>query len=161
SSPVSGIEGLAVDGDGNVYVADQGNNTIRRMTPDGVVTTLAGRAREAGASDGDRDTARFFAPISLAVDASGNVFVAHRANDYFRISADVRKISPRGDVTTLIKYDKFGEVPLSIALDAAGTLYILTSELYGLAKITTYPHRWTSDSYSETYSGSIAADPSG
>jgi hypothetical protein len=68
--------GVAVDGIGNVYVADAGNYTIRKMTPGGVVTTLAGLAGHSGSADGTGSTARFNGPYGLAVDRAGNVFVA-------------------------------------------------------------------------------------
>ena len=65
--------GLAVDGDGNVYVADTVNCTIRKITPDRVVTTLAGLAVNEGWTDGTGQTARFFEPRGVAVDDAGNV----------------------------------------------------------------------------------------
>ncbi len=64
---------VAVDGAGNVYVADDGNETIREITPAGVVTTLAGTAGQQGSADGTGAAARFFQPAGLAVDGAGNV----------------------------------------------------------------------------------------
>jgi streptogramin lyase len=169
-----GMEGLAVDGDGNVYVADTGNSTIRKLTPDGAVTTIAGRARENGATadqpwgvpiDGDRDTARFYEPTSLAVDAAGNVFVAEGVDDYwFTAYTAVRKISPSGEVTTLIKSKTAGQVdilPLSIAVDAAGSVYVLDESGFLLKRSA--GDRWTlvSSDTTSAFSGSIAADPGG
>ena len=66
--------GLAVDSVGNVYVADYFNNTIRKVTPEGVATTLAGQAGQAGSADGTGSAARFYAPFAVAVDATGNLF---------------------------------------------------------------------------------------
>jgi len=68
-------EGVAVDGTGNVYVADTYNNTIRKVTPAGVVTTLAGAAGQYGSVDGTGSAARFNNPEGVAVDGSGNGYV--------------------------------------------------------------------------------------
>jgi MYXO-CTERM domain-containing protein len=88
--------GLAVDSTGNIYVADTGNSTIRKVTPTGSVTTLAGQAGQAGLMDGTGGTALFNKPEDLTVDASGNVYVADTLN------AAIRKITPAGVVTTLV-----------------------------------------------------------
>jgi sugar lactone lactonase YvrE len=87
--------GLAVDSAGNVYVADTGNATIRKITPAGVVTTLAGSAASRGNRDGVGSSAWFNSPHGLAVDASGNLYVADAMN------ATIRKITPDGTVSTL------------------------------------------------------------
>ena len=67
---------VAVDTAGNVYVADIGNHTIRKVTPAGVVTTLAGLAGGSGSADGTGSAAQFFSPHGVAVDSPGNVYVA-------------------------------------------------------------------------------------
>ena len=67
---------MAVDSAGNVYVADQANSTIRKMTPAGLVTTLAGSAGQSGSADGVGSAARFNLPGGVAVDSAGNVYVA-------------------------------------------------------------------------------------
>src|SRR5438093_873600 len=66
---------VAVDSAGNVYVADFGNYTVRKITPDGVVTTLAGTAGQYGSADGTGSAARFFQPSGVAVDSGGNIYV--------------------------------------------------------------------------------------
>jgi hypothetical protein len=91
----SGTYGLATDSNGNVYVADSGSYTIRKITPAGVVTTLAGSAGVLGSSDGSGAVASFANPLGVAADRSGNVYVADSDN------YTVRKISPAGVVTTL------------------------------------------------------------
>ena len=71
--------GVAVDSAGNVYVADDDNDEIRKITPSGVVTTLAGSAGQTGSSDGTGSAARFDGPDGVAVDSAGNVYVADTA----------------------------------------------------------------------------------
>ena len=68
--------GVATDSSGNVYVADSFNNTIRKITPAGVVTTLAGLAGNPGSDDGTGSAARFYDPRGVATDSSGKVYVA-------------------------------------------------------------------------------------
>src|SRR5437667_439586 len=68
--------GVAVDTAGNVYVADSANSTIRKITPAGAVTTLAGSAGQIGSADGTGSVARFFRPFGVAVDSAGDVYVA-------------------------------------------------------------------------------------
>src|SRR5438874_1210236 len=87
--------GIAVDSAGIVYVADQANSTIRKITPAGVVTTIAGAAGMFGSADGSGSTARFNAPDGIAVDSSGNLYVADTLN------STIRKITSTGVVTTL------------------------------------------------------------
>jgi len=91
----STVNGVAVDAAGNVYVADYFNNTIRKMTPAGVVTTLAGSAGASGSVDGTGSAARFNEPLPIAVDSAGNVYVGDAGNN------TIRKISASGVVTTL------------------------------------------------------------
>jgi len=86
--------GVAVDASGNVYVADQGNNEIRKITPAGVVTTIAG-STTAGNSDGNGTAASFDTPSGIDVDISGNIYVTDRGNEL------IRMITPGGDVTTV------------------------------------------------------------
>src|SRR5262249_14861509 len=68
--------GLAMDSDGNLYIADSGNNTIRKMTPGGVVTTLGGMPGITGSADGQGSVARFYYPEGLALDSAGALYVA-------------------------------------------------------------------------------------
>jgi streptogramin lyase len=84
--------GVAVDSSGNVYVADSGNNTIRKVTPTGVVTTLAGLAGSRGSNDGTGSAARFNGPWGVTVDGSRNVYVADTYNN------TIRKVTPAGMV---------------------------------------------------------------
>lgn len=87
--------GLDVDLGGNIYVADTTNNTIRKITPSGVVTTLAGLTGVSGVSDGTGANALFNQPTGIAVDSAANIYVADTAN------STVRRITPAGVVSTL------------------------------------------------------------
>jgi hypothetical protein len=112
--------GIATDGTGNVYVADTGNNTIRKITSAGVVTTLAGKAGVTGSVDGTGVAASFNSPEAITVDSAGNVYVADTGN------STVRKITPGGVVTTVVG------VPEQAGF-AAGALPGILSKPYGLA----------------------------
>jgi serine/threonine-protein kinase len=115
--------GLALDAAGNIYVADFGNNMVRKVTPAGVVSTLAGSITS-GSANGTGAAASFNGPTGVAVDASGNVYVADYGNNLIRV------ISPAGAVTTLgngtgasVK-SIFFSGPYGVALDAAGNIYV-------------------------------------
>jgi hypothetical protein len=89
----SGPTGIALDSAANIYVSDQLNYTIRKITPSGtnwVVTTIAGQARVHGAQDGANTNAHFYNPTGVAVDTNGNIFVADEFNN------TIRKITPVG-----------------------------------------------------------------
>jgi sugar lactone lactonase YvrE len=133
---------VAVDSSGNVYVADAGNETIRKITPGGVVSTLAGLAGNSGSNDGSGSAARFWHPSSVAVDSSGNVYVADTDN------STIRKITPGGVVSTLAglagstgSADGAGSAarfyyPYGVAVDSLGNLYVADSWNSTIRKIT-------------------------
>jgi RHS repeat-associated protein len=118
----------AVDVSGNVYIADSDNNQIKKVTPSGTVTVLAGSG-SAGSSDGMGSGASFQHPSALAVDASGNVFVSDQQNH------KIRKITPTGAVTTFAGSGSPGfangtgtgasfSSPIGLAFDSSGNLYV-------------------------------------
>ncbi|AIY41953.1 NHL repeat protein [Collimonas arenae] len=134
--------GIAVDVSGNLYVADTQNNTIRKITSAGVVSTLAGSAGQTGQVDGVAGNARFNQPWGVVLDTAGNLYVADTGND------TVRKITPTGIVTTLAgsagnvgSSDGNGSnaqfnLPLGIAIDSATNLYIADTSNNTIRKLT-------------------------
>src|SRR5438046_2136733 len=103
--------GVAADTSGNIYVADTENHTIRKIIPGGVVTTLAGLAGVSGTNNGIGSAARFFQPQGVAVDSSGNLYVADTGNHTIRL------VTSAGVVTTLA-----GSPGASGTNDGAGSL---------------------------------------
>lgn len=156
-----GIYDVAVDGAGNVYVADSWNMTIRKITPAGVVSTLAGSAGQAGSADGTGNSARFNNPQGVAVDSAGHVYVADRGNH------TIRKITPAGVVTTIgglagssgtadgvLNAARFNSLQ-GVAVDGSGNIYVADTANHTIRKgtmaalaqapvITTAPQNQTS-----------------
>lgn len=121
-------QGIAIDSKGVLYVADQFNNIIRKITPAGAVSTLAGKAGLFGSADGTGANARFNGPWGIALDAAGNVYVADSNN------ASIRKITPAGVVSTLVT-PQF-EFPTGICLDSAGNIFVSEFDGETIRKIT-------------------------
>jgi sugar lactone lactonase YvrE/uncharacterized Zn-binding protein involved in type VI secretion len=142
SSRFNGPAGIATDAAGNVYVADYNNNEVRKITPAGAVSLLAGSSSgRSGSTNSTGSNARFKGPADLAVDSAGNVYVADQTNNL------IRKITPAGVVTTLAGSGAAGSAdgtgtkasfnqPGGIGIDAAGNLYVADSYNHTIRKVT-------------------------
>ena len=128
SNPLS----VAVDGAGNLYIADVGNNRIRKVDPAGVITTVAGTGARGLSGDGGAAVeARLGGPQGVAVDGAGNLYIAH--------SGRIRKVTAAGVIFKVVGGGLGGDggpgtaaqldIPADVALDGAGNLYI--AEEYG------------------------------
>jgi hypothetical protein len=133
---------IASDSAGNLFVAEMSSHIIRKITPAGVVTTLAGKAGEPGREDGLGTDATLFAPHGVATDKAGNVYVADYGNN------TIRKITPTGVVTTIAglagtgdsgEFDGIGAAatffqPMAVATDSAGNVFVLEAD--NIRKVT-------------------------
>ena len=134
---------LAVDGVGNLFVADAGNHTIRKVViAGGIVTTLAGSAGSTGSDDGTGAAARFDEPAGLAVDSSGNLFVADAAMRTIRkiVIATAAVSTLAGSVGNLGSDDGTGtaarfDTPGALATDNMGNLFVADSGKDTIRKI--------------------------
>jgi len=134
--------GIAADSAGNVYVADTGNSVIRKITPAGLVSTLAGTPGVVGGQDGTGAAAQFGAPTGIAADAGGNLYVA----DSFLNT--IRKVTPAGVVTTIAgtpritgHADGTGAAaqfnqPSGIGVDASGNIYVADTNNDTIRRVT-------------------------
>jgi sugar lactone lactonase YvrE len=129
-------EDLALDSAGNLYVADTGSSTIRKVTLVGtnwVVTTLAGKAGHPGLVNGTGTNAEFYHPMGVALDGAGNLYVADKIN------SAIRKVTPAGVVTTLATGFNY---PRGVALDSAGNLYVADTDNHTIRKLTQVGSSW-------------------
>jgi sugar lactone lactonase YvrE len=154
SAEFNSPQGIASDGQGNLYVADTYNNVIRKISSNGIVSTFAGNG-SIGISDGQGTKAQFYGPQGLAVDGQGNVFVADAGNN------EIRKITPSGLVTTFAGVDTAGFIdgtgykakfnsPHGLFFDSKGNLYVADRGNNLIRRITP-------DSLVTTISGTTAA----
>jgi len=132
--------GIAIDQEGNVYTADRWSHTIRKISLDGKVTTLAGVPEQSGDRDGDAQQALFNEPWGLCVDRLGNIYVADTRNN------KIRKITKEGIVSTYAGSGNFGTTdgqgssatfgnPTGLESDANGNLYVADHLTHIIRKI--------------------------
>lgn len=134
--------GLALDSSTNLYVADTGNHVIRKITPDGTVSTFAGMPGKRGYADGRSSEARFSSPSGLAVDSSNNLYVADYANNL------IRRITTEGAVSTVAGIPgKEGFVngsvaeatvsePIRLSIGVSNTLYFVEIFYHGIRTLS-------------------------
>ena len=135
--------GIATDVLGNIYVSDGDNHRIRKITPEGMVSTFAGSTQGGtqGYVDGTAEEAKFNTPVGIAIDVSGNLYVADSNNNR------IRKITPEGMVSTFAGSGEFGYAdghgtaaqfskPYGITIDASGNLYVADYGNNRIRKIT-------------------------
>lgn len=120
--------GICVDAQGNVYVSEFNNHKIRKITPSGIVSTLAGSSP--GTADGLGVAAQFYGPAGICIDKQGNIWVADSMNDR------IRKVTPNGEVTTIIGAvtNEFAR-PSGVSIDSDGVLYVMDTYAYRIRKI--------------------------
>lgn len=137
ASPTS----LIKDAAGNIFVADRNSNRIRKITPEGIVTTFAGSGSGGAIVNGTGTAAGFYAPYGITIDGSGNLYVGEYANQA------IRKITPAAVVNTLAGNGTAGNQngtgtnatfnqPVGLAVDAAGNVFIADYINHLIRKIT-------------------------
>jgi len=143
AAPLGQITGLAIDSQGNLYVADTGNNMVMRLAPDGSLVAIAGNGKGAFSGDGGPALrASLHDPGGLAVDGAGNLYIADEFNQR------IRKVTPDGTITTLAGSGTPGysgdggpaiaaqlSNPSDVKIDAAGNLYIADSLNHVIRKV--------------------------
>lgn len=136
NSPVD----VAVDNTGNLYVADQGNHCIRKISSDGTVTTLVGNKNSPGFADGNLSNAQFNMPTSIAIDATNTIYITDIGesgitSNFNTPPALIRKVTPQGIVVTIAGRESGSvidgpgsiarfDLPSGIAVDVSGNVYV-------------------------------------
>lgn len=132
--------GIVLGPDGNLYICDHIGHTIRKLTPGGFVTTIAGQAFVDGDTDGPGAIARFYRPFDIDIDLDGNIIVADEWNH------KIRKVTPTGFTSTIAGSGLLGSdngaadqarfnYPWDVAVDSTGALYVMDGYNYTLRKI--------------------------
>ena len=160
SAELNGPSGVAVDAQGNLYIADTLNNRVRKVTPDGIISTVAGNGTSLYSGDGGPAvSAQLSGPQGLALDASGNMFVADAGNNV------VRKISASGTITTVAGNGTAGfsgdggqataaqlNSPAGVAVDGNGNVFISDTANEIVRKVS-------ADGVITTYAGNGSSPP--
>ena len=134
---------VAVDGSGNLYIADSGDHRIRKVDTAGVITTFAGTGTAGFSGDGGQAaSAQLNRPYGVALDGSGNVYIADKDNNR------IRKVDSSGVITTVVGSGTYGcsgvggqaasaqlRHPEDVALDGSGNLYIANSRCHRVSKV--------------------------
>ena len=133
--------GLAIDAQGNVLIADSANHCLRKLTPAGIVTTIAGRPGNAGSADGPAATARFDTPSALAVAKDGTVFVSDTGNHTLRrigrdgsVSTWAGSAGDPGATNAVGRAARFSS-PLGIAIAKDGALFVADSANHAIRRV--------------------------
>jgi sugar lactone lactonase YvrE len=144
---LAGPNGIAVDSAGNLYIADTGNNRIRKVTTNGIISTVAGKRGASifggyGGDGGMATAAQLFNPGNVAVDTLGNLYIADTGNNR------IRKVTIKGIIITVAGngirgYSGDGRIataaqlnyPNGVAVDSVGNLYIADSLNYRIRKV--------------------------
>ncbi len=147
--------GITVDTNGNLYVADAFNDTIRMVAPVGtnwVVTTIAGTAANQGGNDGTNSAAQFDTPSSITIDGAGNLFVADTGNNTIReitpvgtnwvVGTIAGTANPNGGSADGMNGDAQFNAPYGITLDAAGNLYVADTYNNTIRKVAPVGTNW-------------------
>ncbi|MDB5099523.1 MAG: repeat containing protein [Cyanobacteria bacterium RYN_339] len=143
AAQLSGPGGVAADASGNLYIADTASNKIRKVTPGGIISTVAGTGVAGAAGDGGAATAaQLKSPTDVKLDAAGNLYIVDYANH------KIRKVAPGGTITTIAGTGTAGSagdggaataaqlnLPYGAALDAAGAIYIADQANHKVRKI--------------------------
>jgi len=145
SAQISDVHGIAVDSSGNVYIADTGNNRVRKIDTSGKITTIAGNGTRGYSGDGAAATAAaLWFPCGLAFDNSGNLYISDYGN------STVRKVDSKGTISTVAGTGSYGfsgdggsaskaalAYPYAIAFDSAGNLLIADTGNTDIRKVDT------------------------
>ncbi len=143
SAALSGPQGVALDSAGNLYVSDTNNNRVRKITPAGIVSAIAGNGTSGSAGDGAAATsAALRTPVGLAMGSNGNLYIADSGN------ARIRMVNPQGIITTVAGNGTAGfagdggaataaslNTPANVAVDSAGNLYIADRNNFRVRKV--------------------------
>lgn len=143
SSPMDAPTGVAIDSAGNLYIADEGNNQIYKVTPSGTLSIIAGTRGSGSPTPGPATNSEFYSPSSVAVDSTGNVYVSDEGNNL------IEKVTPSGTLSIIVgtpgssgpptpgpAISSSLNNPLGVAVDSAGNVYIADQTNNVIEKVT-------------------------